>query len=93
MASIRITGGAPLDGEVWISGAKNAVLPILVASLLVPLLALIILIASGTLPAFSASLQGSLVEMAPYVANFRLLNLLWAVGWIIQLMGLGLLAL
>jgi UDP-N-acetylglucosamine 1-carboxyvinyltransferase len=34
MASIRITGGAPLDGEVWISGAKNAVLPILVASLL-----------------------------------------------------------
>jgi UDP-N-acetylglucosamine 1-carboxyvinyltransferase len=34
MASIQITGGKPLDGEVWISGAKNAVLPILVASLL-----------------------------------------------------------
>jgi UDP-N-acetylglucosamine 1-carboxyvinyltransferase len=34
MASIRITGGNPLHGEVWISGAKNAVLPILVASLL-----------------------------------------------------------
>jgi UDP-N-acetylglucosamine 1-carboxyvinyltransferase len=34
MASIQITGGTPLDGEVWISGAKNAVLPILVASLL-----------------------------------------------------------
>ncbi len=34
MARIRITGGVPLDGEVWISGAKNAVLPILVASLL-----------------------------------------------------------
>jgi len=31
---IQITGGTPLDGEVWISGAKNAVLPILVASLL-----------------------------------------------------------
>ena len=28
------TGGVPLNGEVWISGAKNAVLPILVASLL-----------------------------------------------------------
>ena len=34
MACIQITGGGPLDGEIWISGAKNAVLPILVASLL-----------------------------------------------------------
>ncbi|NNE06842.1 MAG: UDP-N-acetylglucosamine 1-carboxyvinyltransferase [Xanthomonadales bacterium] len=34
MARIQITGGVPLDGEIWISGAKNAVLPILVASLL-----------------------------------------------------------
>jgi UDP-N-acetylglucosamine 1-carboxyvinyltransferase len=34
VACIQITGGVPLDGEVWISGAKNAVLPIMVASLL-----------------------------------------------------------
>jgi UDP-N-acetylglucosamine 1-carboxyvinyltransferase len=34
MARIRITGGVPLEGEIWISGAKNAVLPILVASML-----------------------------------------------------------
>jgi UDP-N-acetylglucosamine 1-carboxyvinyltransferase len=34
MARIEIIGGAPLQGEVWISGAKNAVLPILVGSLL-----------------------------------------------------------
>jgi UDP-N-acetylglucosamine 1-carboxyvinyltransferase len=34
MARIEINGGVPLRGEVWISGAKNAVLPILVASLL-----------------------------------------------------------
>ena len=34
MARIQINGGVPLQGEVWISGAKNAVLPILVASLL-----------------------------------------------------------
>lgn len=34
MAVIEITGGVPLKGEVWMSGAKNAVLPILVASLL-----------------------------------------------------------
>ena len=31
---IEIRGGVPLHGDVWISGAKNAVLPILVASLL-----------------------------------------------------------
>ncbi|HJU27410.1 MAG TPA: UDP-N-acetylglucosamine 1-carboxyvinyltransferase [Rhodanobacteraceae bacterium] len=34
MAKIVISGGVPLNGEVWISGAKNAVLPILAASLL-----------------------------------------------------------
>jgi UDP-N-acetylglucosamine 1-carboxyvinyltransferase len=34
VARIEIHGGVPLQGEVWISGAKNAVLPILVASLL-----------------------------------------------------------
>ncbi len=34
MAKILINGGSPLEGQVWISGAKNAVLPILVASVL-----------------------------------------------------------
>ncbi|HLS83744.1 MAG TPA: UDP-N-acetylglucosamine 1-carboxyvinyltransferase [Arenimonas sp.] len=34
MARIVITGGEPLQGEVQISGAKNAVLPILAATLL-----------------------------------------------------------
>lgn len=34
MARILIQGGKPLEGEVWISGAKNAVLPILVSTLL-----------------------------------------------------------
>lgn len=34
MAKIVISGGEPLRGEVWISGAKNAVLPILAATLL-----------------------------------------------------------
>ncbi len=34
MARIALEGGVRLDGEVWISGAKNAVLPILVASIL-----------------------------------------------------------
>ena len=34
MQKIVVTGGAPLNGEVRISGAKNAVLPILCATLL-----------------------------------------------------------
>ncbi|MEO8997986.1 MAG: UDP-N-acetylglucosamine 1-carboxyvinyltransferase, partial [Rhodanobacter sp.] len=34
MAKILISGGVPLNGEVGISGAKNAVLPILAACLL-----------------------------------------------------------
>jgi UDP-N-acetylglucosamine 1-carboxyvinyltransferase len=34
MPRIVISGGKPLNGEVWISGAKNAVLPILAACLL-----------------------------------------------------------
>ncbi|SFC04100.1 UDP-N-acetylglucosamine 1-carboxyvinyltransferase [Marinospirillum celere] len=35
MDKLIIQGGIPLDGEVWISGAKNSALPILAASLLV----------------------------------------------------------
>ncbi len=34
MDKLIITGGRPLEGQVWISGAKNAVLPILSATLL-----------------------------------------------------------
>ena len=34
MAKIIVEGGVPLNGEVWISGAKNAALPILCACLL-----------------------------------------------------------
>jgi UDP-N-acetylglucosamine 1-carboxyvinyltransferase len=34
MARIVISGGKPLNGDVWISGAKNAVLPILASCLL-----------------------------------------------------------
>eukprot|EP01059_Diplonema_ambulator_P004514 TRINITY_DN14231_c0_g1_i1.p1 TRINITY_DN14231_c0_g1~~TRINITY_DN14231_c0_g1_i1.p1 ORF type:complete len:426 (+),score=-75.24 TRINITY_DN14231_c0_g1_i1:112-1389(+) len=34
MSQLRILGGKQLEGEVWASGSKNAVLPILAASLL-----------------------------------------------------------
>jgi hypothetical protein len=60
---------------------------LLFSSFLILLLALIILIASGALPAFSAGLQGSLAEKATYADIFRLLNPFWTVGWIVQLLG------
>ena len=34
MDKLIITGGVPLNGEIRISGAKNAALPILAATLL-----------------------------------------------------------
>ena len=34
MDKLLITGGAPLHGEVRVSGAKNAALPIMAATLL-----------------------------------------------------------
>lgn len=34
MDKLIVTGGRPLEGQVWISGAKNAVLPILAGTLL-----------------------------------------------------------
>ena len=34
MEKLKIQGGGPLKGEVWISGSKNAALPILSATLL-----------------------------------------------------------
>ncbi len=34
MDKLVISGGVPLDGEIWISGAKNAALPMLAATLL-----------------------------------------------------------
>lgn len=64
---------------------------LLISSFLVPLLALVILITSGAFPAFSAGLQGSLAEKAPHAETFRLLNLFWTAGWILQLMGFGML--
>ena len=34
MDSLRITGGVPLEGDIAISGAKNAALPLLTAGLM-----------------------------------------------------------
>lgn len=64
---------------------------LLAASLSILIAALIILVASGALPAFSSGLQGSLSEKAPHAATFRRLNLLWTVGWMAQLLGFAVL--
>jgi hypothetical protein len=67
-----------------VAGSLLAVpLPIIV-------LALIILIASGALPATSAYMGGEFAQAAPYAATFRLLFLLSALGWLVQTLGLGL---
>ena len=34
--SIRMEGGKPLGGRIWIQGSKNAALPILAACMLIP---------------------------------------------------------
>ena len=36
MERIRVVGGTPLRGEVWVSGAKNSVLKLMAATLLAP---------------------------------------------------------
>lgn len=64
----------------------------LVASLLVLLLDLLIMIATGAASAFPAIISGRLAEVAPYTATFRLLILGFVIGWIVQLLGLALLA-
>lgn len=64
---------------------------LLVTSLPILLLAMLILITSGAMPAFFAMLRGSLAQVAPYAAIFRLLILLFLIAWIVQLLGLGLL--
>lgn len=64
---------------------------LLVTSLLVLVLALIIMIASGAARGFSTMVAGSLAEKAPYAAAFRPQILLFAVGWVVQLLGLALL--
>lgn len=65
---------------------------LLAASLLVSVLSLVITITSGAIAGFGPLVRGSLKEAAPYAASFRLPTLLFAIGWIVQLIGLSLLA-
>lgn len=65
---------------------------LLILSFLLPLAALVIMVASGAFSAFASGLQGALAAKAPFSRTFRLLNLLWTAGWVVQLMGFGMLA-
>lgn len=65
---------------------------LLVASLLILVLDAIILIASGAGAAFPAIVQGRLAQAAPYASTFRLLIFLFVMAWLVQLLGLTLLA-
>ncbi len=65
---------------------------LLVASLLVLPIAAIIMVATGAFRVFGATLQGSLAEMAPYADTYRLLTYGYTAAWIIQLLGMAMLA-
>lgn len=80
-------------GENDVMSTRRSAGLLLAGSLLILLLAALILVASGAFSAFTNLLQGSLDQMAPYADTFRRLDLLWTVGWIVQLLGFALLAL
>lgn len=60
---------------------------LLLGSLAILVAAFVIVVVSEALPAFSASLGGSLAESAPHATTFWLVNFLYAVGWLLQLLG------
>lgn len=65
---------------------------VLLASLLLLVLAAVIMVGSGAVEDFAPMVQGSLAQAAPYASTFQLLILLFVIGWIVQLLGLALLA-
>lgn len=77
--------GKPASPPARVSGG------LLVSSLAILVVAFAIVILTGALPAFSAGLRGSLAESASHAPTFRSVNLLYAVGWILQLLGFVLL--
>lgn len=64
---------------------------VLLTGFILYLAALMTIIINGVFPAFSAMLQGSLQPLASYTAVFRQVHLFYALGWIVQFLGFGLL--
>lgn len=81
--------GPNMDAAFWTE--ERIAGGVLVASLLVLLLAAVILFASGAISGFGAMTSGALAEAAPYASRFRPQIYLFALGWIVQLLGLSLL--
>lgn len=72
--------------KTFLAGPRGAG-ALLVGSFLVFLLALLILVVSGAMSAFSQQLQGSFAPMAPYRTAFRWTNGVYAIGWVVLLLG------
>lgn len=60
---------------------------LLVTSLLILMFAFVVVVSAGALPALSASLSGSLEALAPHAQTFQVVNFLYAIGWIVLLLG------
>lgn len=63
---------------------------LLISGLLIGLLAVVIMFASGAAPGFAA-VGGALEAMAPYADTFRLLNGMFTTAWLFLLLGFALL--
>ncbi|MFQ5923557.1 MAG: hypothetical protein ACE5M4_12010, partial [Anaerolineales bacterium] len=63
----------------------------LTVSTLILVAAFALLVARRALPAVFALLEGSLEEVAQHVSTFRSVNLMYGAGWILQLLGFGML--
>lgn len=63
----------------------------LTASTLTLVAALALLIGRKATPAIFALLEGSLAEVSDHASTFRSVNFMYAVGWILQLLGFGML--
>lgn len=78
-----------MDPAFWTEGRIAG--GVLVASLVPPLLAVVIQVASGATAGYGAMVSGSLADAAPFASRFRPQIYLFAISWVIQLLGLSLL--
>ncbi len=65
---------------------------LLASSLILMVLSLVVMFASGAAAGFRAMTGGSLAEVAPYAATFRLLIFLFIVSWVVHFLGFALFA-
>lgn len=78
-----------MNEGLW--STEKAAGAVLTASTLILVAALVLLVARRALPTVFALLEGSLEEVAQHVSTFRSVNLMYGAGWILQLLGFGML--